>query len=481
MVFSGITFLYYFLPCVLLLYFFAPVKAKNGVLLIASLFFYAWGEPVYIILMLISILVGFVAGLLLEKANEKTEPITAGSQNRIGFRSKVSSKAVLIDAVGIFTGLFIYFKYTDFIIENVNAATGMDIPLRHIVLPIGISFYTFQMISYLVDVYRREVPAQKNIISLALYISMFPQLIAGPIVRYSTVAEQIKERKSTWEGIERGITRFVLGLSKKVLLANELGRLCELYRQTTEPSVLYAWLYAIAFALHIYFDFSGYSDMAIGLGKIFGFTFPENFNYPYISRSITEFWRRWHMSLGTWFRDYLYIPLGGNRVSAVKWYRNIFIVWLFTGIWHGAAWNFVVWGLLFGALLVIEKNWLMPYLKKAKIWNHIYVLLFLVISFVIFNGENLGTAMADIGSLFGLGGIPVYSKEALYYGKSFFILIVAAIAGATPLIRTLGENIQQKLPKAAAVLKSICLIILLVLSTAYLVDGSFNPFLYFRF
>lgn len=468
MVFSGITFLYYFLPCVLLLYFFAPAKAKNTVLLLASLFFYAWGEPVYILLMLFSIFIGYIAGLLLEKTMQR--PVGC-----------ITPKVVLTGAVGIFTGLFIYFKYTDFLIENVNATTGMAIPLRHIVLPIGISFYTFQMISYLVDVYRKEVPAQKNLISLALYISMFPQLIAGPIVRYSTVAAQIKERKSTWEGIEQGICRFVIGLSKKVLIANELGRLCELYRQSTEPSVLYAWLYAIVFALHIYFDFSGYSDMAIGLGKIFGFTFPENFNYPYISGSITEFWRRWHMSLGTWFRDYLYIPLGGNRVSAVKWYRNILIVWLFTGIWHGAAWNFVVWGLCFGVLLVIEKNWLLPFLKKAKVWNHLYVLLLLVLSFVIFNAENMGMAMRDIGSLFGLGGIPFYSKEALYYGKSFFILIAAAMVGSTPFIRVLGDKIEQKLPKASAVIKPVWLILLLVLSTAYLVDGSFNPFLYFRF
>lgn len=358
MVFSGITFLYYFLPCVLLLYFLAPAKAKNTVLLMASLFFYAWGEPVYILLMLFSIFIGYIAGLLLEKTIQR--PIGC-----------ITPKVVLTGAVGIFTLLFIIFKYTDFIIENVNAATGMAIPLRHIVLPIGISFYTFQMISYLVDVYRKEVPAQRNFISLALYISMFPQLIAGPIVRYSTVAEQVHTRKSTWEGIENGITRFVVGLSKKVLIANELGRLCELYKGTADTSVLYTWIYAVAFMLHIYFDFSGYSDMAIGLGRILGFTFPENFNYPYISGSITEFWRRWHMSLGTWFRDYLYIPLGGNRVCSIKWYRNILLVWLFTGFWHGASWNFVVWGMFFGLLLVIEKKWLIPILRKAKVFNHI--------------------------------------------------------------------------------------------------------------
>lgn len=468
MVFSGITFLYYFLPCVLLLYFLAPAKAKNTVLLMASLFFYAWGEPVYILLMLFSIFIGYIAGLLLEKTIQR--PIGC-----------ITPKVVLTGAVGIFTLLFIIFKYTDFIIENVNAATGMAIPLRHIVLPIGISFYTFQMISYLVDVYRKEVPAQRNFISLALYISMFPQLIAGPIVRYSTVAEQVHTRKSTWEGIENGITRFVVGLSKKVLIANELGRLCELYKGTADTSVLYTWIYAVAFMLHIYFDFSGYSDMAIGLGRILGFTFPENFNYPYISGSITEFWRRWHMSLGTWFRDYLYIPLGGNRVCSIKWYRNILLVWLFTGFWHGASWNFVVWGMFFGLLLVIEKKWLIPILRKAKVFNHIYVLILLMISFVIFNGENLGEAFLHIRNMLGFGGIPFYSKEAGYYLGSFGVLIMAAIIGSTPAIRLVCKKIQDHYPKFSAILKTMGLVFLFVLATAYLIDGSFNPFLYFRF
>ena len=366
-------------------------------------------------------------------------------------------------------------------IENINAATGAAIPLRHIVLPIGISFYTFQMISYLVDVYRKEVPAQRSFISLALYISMFPQLIAGPIVRYSTVAEQVHTRKSTWEGIENGITRFVVGLSKKVLIANELGRLCELYKGTADTSVLYTWIYAVAFMLHIYFDFSGYSDMAIGLGRILGFTFPENFNYPYISGSITEFWRRWHMSLGTWFRDYLYIPLGGNRVCSIKWYRNILLVWLFTGFWHGASWNFVVWGMFFGLLLVIEKKWLIPILRKAKVFNHIYVLILLMISFVIFNGENLGEAFLHIRNMLGFGGIPFYSKEAGYYLGSFGVLIMAAIIGSTPAIRLVCKKIQDHYPKFSAILKTMGLVFLFVLATAYLIDGSFNPFLYFRF
>lgn len=468
MVFSGITFLFYFLPCVLLVYFLAPSKLKNAVLLFFSLFFYTWGEPVYVVLMLCSILICYIAGILLEKTLE--QPI-----------GPFTPKVVLGCAVCLFTGVFILFKYTDFIIANINAATGADIPLRHIVLPIGISFYTFQIISYLVDVYRKEVPAQKNMIALALYISMFPQLIAGPIVRYSTVAEQIHMRKSTWEGIENGITRFVVGLSKKVLIANELGRLCELYKGTADTSVLYTWIYAVAFMLHIYFDFSGYSDMAIGLGRILGFTFPENFNYPYISGSITEFWRRWHMSLGTWFRDYLYIPLGGNRVCSIKWYRNILLVWLFTGFWHGASWNFVVWGMFFGLLLVIEKKWLIPILRKAKVFNHIYVLILLMISFVIFNGENLGEAFLHIRNMLGFGGIPFYSKEAGYYLGSFGVLIMAAIIGSTPAIRLVCKKIQDHYPKFSAILKTMGLVFLFVLATAYLIDGSFNPFLYFRF
>ncbi len=477
MVFSGITFLYYFLPCVLVAYFFVQKAAdkmggsvvpQNVVLLLASLFFYAWGEPVYIVLMLLTILTGYGAGILLEKTMVKP----------IGF---VTSKVVLASSVGLFTIIFVIFKYTDFMIENINAAMGRTIPLRHIVLPIGISFYTFQMISYLVDVYRKEVPAQRSFISLALYISMFPQLIAGPIVRYSTVEEQIRTRKSSWESVEAGMIRFVIGLSKKVLVANELGRLCELYKQTTEPSVLYAWLYAVAFCLHIYFDFSGYSDMAIGLGRIFGFSFPENFNYPYISSSITEFWRRWHISLGSWFRDYLYIPLGGNRVSRIKWYRNILIVWLFTGFWHGASWNFVVWGLFFGVLLVIEKNWLLPVLKKTRVLNHIYVLLLLIISFVIFNATDLGTAWTDIRNLFGFGNIPLYSREAGYYLNSFATLIIAAVIGCTPIVKKLSGCICKRFGKISVGLKTIVVLGLFILSTAYLVDGSFNPFLYFRF
>lgn len=474
MVFSGIPFLYYFLPCVLFAYFVVPKKGRNFVLLISSLIFYAWGEPVYVFLMLFSILVGYVTGILLEKSRENAwRMVTPGR--------------VLIGSVFLFVTLFAYFKYTDFFIANMNGLTGSKIPLLKIALPIGISFYTFQIISYLVDVYREEVPAQKNIISLAAYIAMFPQLIAGPIVRYKDISGQLKERRTTWEMAEAGITRFIIGLSKKILIANELGELCSLFRVSGDKSVLFYWLYAVAFMLHIYFDFSGYSDMAIGLGKILGFTFPENFNYPYIAGSITDFWRRWHMTLGTWFRDYVYIPLGGNRVSNAKWYRNIFIVWMFTGIWHGAAWNFLFWGLYFAVLLIIEKKWLLKLLKKSKWIGHMYLIFLVLISFVIFNATDMWTAFEDIGGLFGVGGFPFVSREALYYAKSYGITLFVGIVGCMPVIPWIRDSWLQDrenspiLGGIIGIAKPVVLIVLVLLSTAYLVDGSFNPFLYFRF
>ena len=475
MVFSSIPFLYYFLPCVLLAYFLIPKNAKNIVLLLASLLFYAWGEPMYVFLMLLSVGIGYVSGLALEKS-------------RNGKFNGMKSKTVLMISIAIFLGIFVYFKYTDFFISNFNAVTGLSVPLLHIVLPVGISFYTFQIVSYLIDVYRGDTPAQKNFISLATYITMFPQLIAGPIVRYTDIEKQLKHRGSTFSAIENGMFRFVIGLSKKILIANELGALCELFRNSGEQSVLYYWLYAVAFALHIYFDFSGYSDMAIGLGRILGFTFPENFNYPYIAGSITEFWRRWHISLGSWFRDYLYIPLGGNRVSKIKWYRNIFIVWLFTGFWHGASWNFVIWGLYFGVLLVLEKKWLLPLLNKGKVWQHVYVLLLIVISFVIFNATDMPQAMEDIRCMFGMGGLPLVSTEAVYYLRSFGLTLLFAILGATPLPVKAWKVLQVKQQNKHNVvawllqgMKIAGIAFLLLLCTAYLVDGSFNPFLYFRF
>ncbi len=474
MVFSGITFLYYFLPCVLLFYFAAPFRFRNGVLLAASLLFYAWGEPVYVLLMLFVIAAGYGAGIWIEKSRS--------------LKSKgMTPRRVLSCGVILFTGVLLFFKYADFFIINWNRVTGAACPLLRLALPIGISFYTFQILSYLTDVYRGEVRAQKNIISFALYVSMFPQLIAGPIVRYQTVAEQIQKRRTTWEEAEYGISRFVIGLSKKVLIANELGELCEIFRVSDEKSVVYYWMYATAFCLHIYFDFSGYSDMAIGLGRIFGFSFPENFRYPYVSKSITEFWRRWHMSLGTWFRDYVYIPLGGSRVSVWKRYRNIFLVWMLTGLWHGASWNFVVWGLYFGILLVLEKCWILKNLEKIKWLSHFYVLFLVAISFVIFHATDLTQAAEDIRCLLGLGGIPVISAEAIYYLKSYGVTLLLGGIGSTPFVAEVWRRvkrrseIQQKWSVAVEIWKPIVLVCLLLLCTAYLADGSFNPFLYFRF
>ena len=476
MVFSGIPFLYYFLPCVLLAYFVVPKSFKNFVLLLFSLLFYAWGEPVYVFLMLFSILFGYLTGILLEKSMEK------------GWRIFTPGRT-LTGSVFVFAGLFVFFKYTDFLVSNINGLTGSQIPLLKIALPIGISFYTFQIISYLVDVYRGDVPAQKNIVSLAAYVSMFPQLIAGPIVRYKDVSVQLNERRTTWEMAETGITRFVIGLSKKILIANELGELCNLFRDSQDQSVLFYWLYAVAFMLHIYFDFSGYSDMAIGLGNIFGFTFPENFNYPYIAGSITDFWRRWHMTLGAWFRDYVYIPLGGNRVSQIKWFRNIFVVWMFTGIWHGAAWNFLFWGLYFAVLLIIEKWKLLKCLEKSGWFKYVYTLFFVLISFVIFNAPDMKTAFSDVGYLFGAGELPFVSAETLYYLKSYGVTLLVGIIGCMPVIPWIIEKLSgytgskqsAVMYTAVNIAKPVILIALVVLSTAYLVDGSFNPFLYFRF
>ena len=465
MLFSSIPFLYYFLPLVLAVYFLTPARFRNAVLLLASLIFYAWGEPKYVLLMLASILSGYGFGLLQER-----------------YRGQKGAKLVCGLSVAVSLSFLLYFKYADFFLENFNAATGLGVPLLRIALPIGISFYTFQIISYTVDVYRGE-PAQKNLIHLAAYVAMFPQLIAGPIVRYSDIAQQLEHRSHSTALAAEGVRRFLIGLGKKILIANQLGELCSVFRASDEKSVLFYWLYAVAFALHIYFDFSGYSDMAIGLGKVFGFHFLENFNYPYISASITEFWRRWHMSLGTWFREYVYIPLGGNRVGRARQLLNILVVWMLTGFWHGAAWNFVVWGLMFAVLLIMEKLWLLKPLSKCRPLAHLYVVFFVVISFVIFNAENMGQALSDIGGLFGAGGIPLVSAEAVYCLRSFALVLILAVFGATPLLRNGLVRLSQY-PTAGKVLNALepfTLFILLLVMTGYLVDGSFNPFLYFRF
>ena len=466
MLFSSIPFLYYFFPVVLIVYYAVPKTVKNLVLLLASLVFYGWGEPLYVFLMMASILLGYVFGILIEKYHDTTR-----------------AKVCMIISVAISLGLLGYFKYADFFIKNFNGATGLSLPLLNVVLPIGISFYTFQLISYIIDVYRGKVEAQKNFVSLAAYITMFPQLIAGPIVRYSDVDRQLKERSITFDKIAYGIRRFSLGMGKKILIANVLGEFCAAFKEADEKSIVFYWLYAIAVSLQIYFDFSGYSDMAIGLGSMLGFQFIENFNYPFISKSATEFWRRWHMSLGTWFRDYVYIPLGGSRCSVSRNMLNIFIVWMLTGFWHGAEWTFVVWGLYFGILLMLEKTFLLKWLEKYPFVSRVYILIFGIISFVIFDSVSLGAAVAHIGAMFGLAEVPFMTEVTSYYLDSYKIMFLIAIIGATPVVKHFMEKIMEhkRAKILIEVLEPIVMIGILVVTTGYLVDGSFNPFLYFRF
>ena len=458
MLFSGIPFLYYFLPAVLLVYFLVPCRLRNGVLLLSSLIFYGWGEPKYVVLMIATIAAFYLCGLAIDRA-----------------KSQRAKKVWLTAAVVVGIVLLTVFKYADFFLQSFAAVTGLSVPLLKLALPIGISFYTFQCLSYAVDVYRGNAAAQKDPIAFGAYVALFPQLIAGPIVRYVDIARELENRTLTLDDAMAGVRRFLVGLGKKVLLANQLGLLTEVFRDSSEKSILFHWMYAVAFMLHIYFDFSGYSDMAIGLGRVFGFHFIENFNYPYLSKSITEFWRRWHMSLGSWFRDYVYIPMGGNRVSRGRWVFNILVVWMLTGLWHGASWNFVLWGLLFALMLLLEK-WIPALQKLPELLRRAYVLLIVMLSFVLFNAADLSQAAGDVAGLFG--GYPLLNRESVYYLRSYAVVFIVSIVGATPLVKTVASRIPKK---AAAVLEPMVLIALLLTCTAYLVDGSFNPFLYFRF
>ena len=453
MLFSSITFLYLFLPLVLAVYLLAPRRAKNAVLLAASLLFYFWGEPKQLPLLVLSALAGWGFGFLLQK-NKARWP-------------KALSVAVCL------APLLIY-KYADFLIASVNSLFGLSLPLTNLPLPVGISFYTFQILSYLIDVSRGTAKLQKNPANFVTYIALFPQLIAGPIVRYETIQQELDDRRQTLEDVSSGITRFCVGLGKKVLLANQLA---ELQANIAPTSALACWTLAIAFTLQIYFDFSGYSDMAIGLGRMFGFHFPENFNYPFISKSVTEFWRRWHISLGSWLRDYVYIPLGGNRCGKLKWLRNIVIVWLVTGLWHGAAWTFAAWGLFFAALLLGEKLvWGKALEKLPRAVRVAYTMLLVIVSFVIFNADSLSSAWAQLGGMLGIG-VGAASSADVYYALSFLPLIAICCVGATPLPKLLCARLQ----KSRTVLEPLICAGILLLVTAFLVEGSFNPFLYFRF
>ena len=460
MLFTSISFLYYFLPITLILYFIVPKKYKNVILLVSSLLFYFYGEPIYVFLMIAEILIAYFGALLIDKYKDKT---------------------ILIILLIIHISLLFIFKYTDFILTNINNIFNANINLLKLALPIGISFYTFQIISYEVDVYKKKVSVQKNIINLATYVSLFPQLIAGPIVRYESINEELDNRKTTFNDFSYGVKRFIIGLSKKVLLANVLGELCSTFNTISDKTVVFYWLFAISYMLQIYLDFSAYSDMAIGLGRMFGFHFLENFNYPYISKSITEFWRRWHMSLSSWFKDYVYIPLGGSRCGKTKLIRNIFVVWFLTGLWHGASWNFILWGLLFGIVLVIEKLFLQKVLDKTpNIFKHIYVLFIVMISFVIFNGENI---INNIQGLFGINNISFINSVSIHYLKNYLIILIISILACTPLFKNIIEKLKnnKKINNVINILEPIYLVLLLFIVTVYLIDNSYNPFLYFRF
>ena len=474
MLFSSIPFLYYFLPAVMLLYFAVPQRFKNTILFLASLFFYFWGEPKYSLLMVVSILAGYLGGIAIWKVQK------SGKEK--------GAKLVTVVTVMILLSFLLIFKYTDFGISTVNGLFGTELPLIKLALPIGISFYTFQILSYVVDVYRDDVEVEKNIINFGAYVVMFPQLIAGPIVRFQTVQKEMRERTISTDKIAKGIGRFVIGLSKKVLIADLLGEFVAVMDTVPKTSAFLLWMVALAYAMQIYFDFSGYSDMAIGLGLMMGFHFPENFDYPYISKSITEFWRRWHMTLGGWFRDYVYIPLGGNRVSLLKWMRNVFVVWFLSGLWHGASWNFVLWGVYFGVILALEKLFLKKYLERLpKVFQHLYAIVLVVISFVIFRLESLHEVLRFLAGMFGLrleeAVVGTGISLGMYQVKSYGFLIGLAVIIALGIPKKLWNQIIAK-PWGAVLEKitaPIWYLTLVLVVTAFLIQSSVHPFLYFRF
>lgn len=467
MLFSSIPFLYTFLPCVLILYFLVPGWLKNTVLLLSSLFFYAWGEPRFVVFMVIAIVQGYVFGLLAEKFRDRPK----------------RAKLCLWASAVVSLGLLGYCKYADFFISGFNTLTGLSLPLLHVALPIGISFYTFQILSYVIDVYRGDVTAQRNLIDLAAYVAMFPQLIAGPIVRYADIAPQLKHRTHTLADAAYGARRFILGLSKKVLLANVLYELISAYKSAANVSVLFVWLYAAAYVLHLYFDFSGYSDMAIGLGRIFGFHFIENFNYPYISASVTEFWRRWHMSLGSWFRDYVYIPLGGSRCSLTKNCRNLLIVFLLTGLWHGAAWQYVAFGLLHGVLLCLERLGLRKFLQCIPpFFAHAYTLVVLWFTLIIFGAHGLAEGLAAWkGILSWQSGAQGYTAAA-FADTKLMVLLAASLLLCGPLqacFPCLKKALYAK--EAPGLPGMVGLLVLLFLSLMRVTACTYSAFIYFQF
>lgn len=468
MVFSSVLFLFYYLPIVLTLYFLAPKKFRNLVLFLSSLFFYSWGEPKYIWIMLFSSILDFTCGKMIFKNKENNNLSKA--------------KRWLLISIFINLGMLGFFKYSNFFLDNINNVFNLNVSLLNITLPIGISFYTFQTMSYTIDVYRNETEVQNNLLSFATYVTLFPQLIAGPIVRYKTVAKELDNRQESFTLFGEGVKRFIIGLAKKVLLANSIGLVWRdvSMMDLSSISTLTAWIGIIAFSFQIYFDFSGYSDMAFGLGKMFGFNFLENFNYPYTSKSITEFWRRWHISLGTWFREYVYIPLGGNRVSTILNVRNIFIVWLLTGIWHGASWNFLIWGLYFGVILITEKFFLTDILKKLpSIVRRIYTLILIIISWVIFSFDSFTNGLTYLKIMFNPFTNILYDGQSLYFILSNMILFIILSFASTNIPKKVWEKINLK--NKYITVENMMLMGIFILVIASLVDQSYNPFLYFRF
>ena len=468
MVFSSLLFLFLFLPGVLAVYFVLPRSWRNAFLLFASLLFYAWGEPVYVLLMMFTISFGWLTGILMGRC---------GDDGR-------RKKAVLLLNIVVNLGILGFFKYGNFIVDNINGATNAGIHGLNLALPLGISFYTFQTMSYTIDVYRGHAPVQPNILSFGAYVAMFPQLIAGPIVRYNTIAQQLAQRRENLRLFGQGAGLFVIGLAKKVLLANNIGMFWDNVKNLPpgEMTVLAAWTGIVSFGLQLYFDFSGYSDMAVGLGKMLGFHFERNFFYPYVSRSVTEFWRRWHISLGTWFREYLYIPLGGSRQGQWQTVLNLFVVWAATGFWHGANWNFVFWGLYYFLFLVGERFIWGKRLEQAPAaLRHAYVLVVVMAGWALFVFEDLGSLGAFVRALGGMAGGGWANDRILYYLSSWRFVLLAAAIGATPLAAAVLRRLESRWPVGAAVLRPALMLAGLLLSVAYLVDSSYNPFLYFRF
>lgn len=468
MVFSSLLFIFLFMPLTILLYYISPKPWRNLILLIASLIFYAWGEPVYIGIMIFSTVFDYANGILIDKYRER----------------KGAARAIIIGSIVVNLGILCFFKYYGFFVDNINGLFNLNIQRMNLPLPVGISFYTFQTMSYTIDVYLGNVPVQKNIISFGTFVTMFPQLVAGPIVKYGDIQKQLDNRRESLGMFGEGVEVFISGLAKKVLLANNIGILWSQIKAMPmqELSVVSAWIGIIAFTFQIYFDFSGYSDMAIGLGKMFGFDLMKNFDYPYTSKSVTEFWRRWHISLGSWFREYVYIPLGGNRCKISKQLRNLFVVWFLTGFWHGANWNFILWGLYYGTILTIEKFLLKDWLKKIPgFFTHLYTMVIVIIGWVFFECESITQGMKFIKVMFGLGGNAFVDRASVYYIYTNILLFVVLIICSTPILKRAISRIRERMKMAGSMIVPVMYFILIFLSTAYLVNESYNPFLYFRF